>query len=343
MTAGTSPSERFSTPLGRKIRRRILIAVAVFSAVVLLATLAYILEGWSPGDAFYMVIITVFGVGFREVQPVDTLLGRTTTILSILAGTSATIYVVGSLIQVITEGEIKTAMAESRKLKIMDTIRNHTIVCGFGRIGQTIARELHQAAQPFLILDTDPSRIALSESLGYLSLLGDAGDETVLGRANIAAARNLATVLPNDVVNVFITLTARNLNPSLRILARAENPATEKKLRQAGADEVVLPALTGGLQIAHRISRPSLLGVLAADASFLNDDLLELGVEISEVLIGAGNPLVGQPLGSYVDQTKGRCIILVIRHADGTSSQHPALHSTLQPGDCIIGLLRKSG
>lgn len=326
----------------QKVIRQVLIAVGIFAAVVGIATLSYRLQGWSLSNAFYMVIITVFGVGFGEIEPVDTALERWTTILSILAGTSATIYVVGSLIQVITQGEIQTVMAENRKLKSMDEIKNHTIICGFGRIGQTIARELVKASHPFIVLDKDPVRIAASESLGYLTLDGDAGDEETLTRAHIEDARNLATVLPNDMVNVFITLTARNMCPTLMILARAESPATEKKLRQAGANEVILPALTGGLHIAHRITRPSLLGVLESDAAFLRDDLQELGVDIDEIPIPSGSHLDTAPLSTFVDAIKGRCIILTIRHQDGTNSQHPPLHTQLRAGDRIVALIRKA-
>jgi voltage-gated potassium channel len=224
----------------------------------------------------------------------------------------------------------------------MDELKRHTIICGFGRIGQTIARELLKAGQPFLILDKDADRIAQSEALGYITLEGDAGDEDVLNRAHIDSARNLAAVLPNDMVNVFITLTARNMNPALRIIARAENPATEKKLRQAGANDIILPAFAGGMQIAHRIVRPSLLGVLDDDTSFLKNDLQELGVEIGETVVDAASHLAGQTLGTFIEGVKGRCLVLAIRHADGTSSQHPAPHAPLVAGDRIISILRKA-
>ena len=225
----------------------------------------------------------------------------------------------------------------------MDEIKNHTIICGFGRIGQTLARELKKADMPFIIVDRDAARIELSESYNYLTLEGDAGDEETLNRARINAARNLAAVLPNDMVNVFITLTARNLNPALRIIARAEDPATEKKLRQAGANEVILPALAGGLQIAHRITRPSLLGVLDDDITFIKNDLEGIGVGFEETAINQGNHLVGQPLATFIEGVKGRSIVLAVRRADGTNSQHPAPHLTLQDGDRIISLIRKSG
>ncbi len=307
-----------------------------------LATLAYCLEGWNPGDAFYMVIITIFGVGYGEVQPVDTPLERFTTILTIIAGPVATVYVIGSLIKIITEKEFQKAMADHRKYKNMDEIKNHTIICGFGRIGQTIARELKKAGQPFLIIDREPGRIALSEGLGYLTLDGDAGDEEVLSKARIDVARTLAAVLPNDMANVFITLTSRNMSPGLRIIARAEDPATEKKLRQAGANDIILPALAGGLQIAHRITRPSLLGVLSDDTTFLRNDLEELGVALDETVIDGAHHFVGQPLAAFIEGIKGRSIILAVRHSDGTSSQHPAPHLAIQAGDRIIGLIRKS-
>ena len=235
------------------------------------------------------------------------------------------------------------AMADHRKFKTMDDMKNHTIICGFGRIGQTIARELKKAGKPFLILDRDAARIALSEGLGYLTLEGDAGEEEVLTRAHIDNARTLAAVLPNDMVNVFITLTARNMNTSLRINARAEDPSTEKKLRHAGANDIILPALAGGLQIAHRIIRPSLMGVLEDDTTFLKNDLEELGIALEETSIDADNPLAGQPLSAFIESIKGRSIVLVVRHADGGSSQHPAPHLKLLPGDRIICLQRKAG
>ena len=327
----------------RRVAVQILVGVGIFSGVVALSTLSYCLEGWSLDDAFYMVIITIFGVGYEEVRPVHTAAERLTTILTIIAGPLATVYVIGSLVKIITEKEFQKAMADHRKFKTMDDMKNHTIICGFGRIGQTIARELKKAGKPFLILDRDTARIALSEGLGYLTLEGDAGEEEVLTRAHIDNARTLAAVLPNDMVNVFITLTARNMNSSLRIIARAEDPSTEKKLRQAGANDIILPALAGGLQIAHRIIRPSLMGVLEDDTTFLKNDLEELGIALEETSIDAGNPLAGQPLSAFIESIKGRSIVLVVRHADGGSSQHPAPHLKLLPGDRIICLQRKAG
>jgi voltage-gated potassium channel len=133
------------------------------------------------------------------------------------------------------------------------------------------------------------------------------------------------------------------MNASLRIIARAENPTTEKKLRQAGANDIILPALAGGLQIAHRITRPSLMGVLDADSTVIRNDLQEIGVDLEETALKAGHSLIGKELSSFTEGLNGRCIVLAIRHADGTSSQHPAAHTVLLAEDSIISLLRKSG
>lgn len=320
-----------------------LICTGLFSGVVAIATLAYWSQGWCFSDSLYMVIITIFTVGYEEVQPCHTTALRVITGLTIVAGQVTTLYVIGSILRIITEKGFQKAFADHKKIKNMDEIKNHTIICGFGRIGQTIARELKKADMPFLILDRDAARIELSEHLDYLTMEGDAGDEETLNKARISNARTLAAVLPNDMVNVFITLTARNMNPALRIIARAENPATEKKLKQAGANEIILPAMAGGLQIAHRIIRPSLLGVLDDDTTFLKNDLAELGVGIEETIVEKGSHLIGQPLATFIEGVKGLSIILAIRRADGTNSQYPSPHLILQSEDRIISLMRKSG
>lgn len=327
----------------RKIGVQILICAALFSGAVTAATLAYMSQGWSFSDSLYMVIITIFTVGYEEVEPCHSTTLRVITSLTIISGWVTTLYVYTSIVKIISEQGFRKAFADHKKIKNMDAIKDHTIICGFGRIGQTIARELKKANMPFLILDRDAARIELSESLDYLSLEGDAGDEETLTKARIGSARTLAAVLPNDMVNVFITLTARNMNPALRIIARAEDPSTEKKLKQAGANEIILPAMAGGLQIAHRIIRPSLLGVLDDDTTFLKNDLAELGVGLDETIITEGSHLIGQPLAVFIEAVKGLSIVLAVRRTDGTSSQHPAPHLVIRDGDRIISLMRKSG
>ena len=150
-------------------------------------------------------------MGYEEVEPVSTHTLRIITMLIIVAGDASKVYFVGSLVQFITEGEIGKAMEEHRKSRDIESIKDHAIICGYGRIGQVLARELEAKKFPFLVLDNNADRVALAHTHGYQALQGDAGEEATLSEAHIERAVVFATVLPNDMVNVFITLTARNM------------------------------------------------------------------------------------------------------------------------------------
>src|ERR1700735_3793769 len=238
--------------------------------------------------------------------------------LIIVAGDAGKVYFVGSLVQFITEGEIGKAMDEHRKSRDIDSITDHAIICGYGRIGQVLARELEAKEFPFLILDNNPERIALAHTDGYLALLGDAGAEDTLAEAHIERCVVFATVLPNDMVNVFITLTARNMRPQLRIIARAEDPATEKKLKQAGENEIILPAFVGGMQIANTITHPSLDSILKDGSRHLNNDLKELGVEIIEHSVVPDGVNDRKTVQQLLRGVETHCLVLAIKKLDGS-------------------------
>jgi len=320
----------------RKSMHGLYIGAGLFLAVILTGTSAYYLDGWKLGDAFYMVVITVFSVGYEEVQPVITGYERTVTILTIIAGDASKVYFVGSLVRFITEGEIGKAMEENRKSRSIDVIENHAIVCGYGRIGQTLARELKAKGYPFLIIDNKPDRVAMAHANGFQALLGDAGDEATLEEAHIERATVLATVLPSDMVNVFITLTVRNLRPELRIIARAEDPATEKKLKQAGANEIILPAFVGGLQIANSIIHPSLGSVLKDADRYLKHDLKELGVGIVEHQVVADGVHDRKTIRQFLADGEHSGLVIAIKKPDGRLIQHPASHYRLEAEDVIV-------
>jgi len=311
------------------------VGALMFLSVIIVGVTAYHVEGWKFSDALYMVIITVFSVGYEEVQPVDTHMLRAITMLIIVAGDASKVYFVGSLVQFITEGEIGKAMEEHRKSRDIDTITGHAILCGYGRIGQTLGRELTSKHFPFLILDNNAERVALAQAHGYLALLGDAGEEDTLREAHIERAVVFATVLPSDMVNVFITLTARNMRPDLRIIARAEDPATEKKLKQAGANEIILPAFVGGMQIAHSITQPSLSAILADPGSLLKSDLRDLGIAMEEMrIIPHGVDDRKTVAQIQRDREKG-CLVLAIRKPDGTMIQHPSASHRVEADDVV--------
>ena len=192
--------------------------------------------GWGFGDVLYMVVLTVYTVGYDEVRPIDTAELRIITIALIVTGCTGMIFLTGTLIQLITASQLQQLFGFRRMEKDIDRLSDHVIICGYGRIGQMLARELQAGNCDFVVVERGDSRMTAARELGFLSLQGDATDEDVLRRAGVARARALATVLPDDAANVFITLSARSLNRGLTIIARGEAASTESKLIQAGAD-----------------------------------------------------------------------------------------------------------
>ena len=245
--------------------KRILIGALFFITTLITATAGYMLAGWSLIDAVYMVVITTFGVGYGEVRPITSTTLRIFTICVIVAGTSLVVYIVGGFVQMITEGEINKALGARRMTRSIETLEQHVIICGFGRMGQILAQKMLDANIACVIIDNNADRIAVAESSGYLIRIGNATDEAILHAAGIDRAKVLATVLPDDAANVFITLTARELNPKLMILARGELPSTEKKLRLAGANQVVLPAAISALRMSHMITHPATMEFFSND------------------------------------------------------------------------------
>jgi voltage-gated potassium channel len=314
------------------------IGALMFLGVIALGTVAYRLEGWKLSDAFYMVVITVFSVGYEEVEPVATPMLRAITMCIIVAGDASKVYFVGSLVRFITEGEIGKAMEENRKSRDIESMKDHAIICGYGRIGQVLARDLAGKKFPFLVIDNNAARVALAHTHGFQALLGDAGEEATLSEAHIERAVVLATVLPNDMVNVFITLTARNMRPDLRIIARAEDPATEKKLKQAGANEIILPAFVGGMQIANSITHSSLDSILKEGGRHLTNDLKELGVEILEHPIVANGVNDRKTVQQLLRGIESHCLVLAVKKPDGSLLQHPPGSYRLEAGDVVVML-----
>ncbi|NJL02774.1 MAG: potassium channel protein [Spirulinaceae cyanobacterium SM2_1_0] len=318
--------------------QRILTGTIFFVIALIVGASGYVLFGWSLSDAIYMVVITVFGVGYGEVRPLDTTAERVFTIGVIFAGTSSAVYVVGGFIQMVTEGEIERALDSRRRDREIENLSEHIIICGFGRIGQILARQLTEASQAVVIVEIDPERIQRAVARGYAIVEGSAADEAILAAAGIARAKTLVTVLSDDALNVFITLTARELNPDLIILARGELPSTEKKLRLAGADRVVLPAETSALRLSNLITRPIALEFLAAkdERQHLEALLAEMDIQISELPVPANSPLVGLTINKLELHGNGSFIIVAIRRHDGTTLTHPHYSLVLQAGDTAI-------
>ncbi|MBW4470011.1 MAG: potassium channel protein [Stenomitos rutilans HA7619-LM2] len=317
--------------------KRILTGTGFLSLTLVVAVTGYKLAGWSLLDSVYMVVITVFGVGFGEIGPMSPQL-RVFTMFVIIAGCTSVGYIFGGFFQMITEGEINRALGARRMTKEIQTLEHHIIICGYGRIGQILARQMVEASQPFVIIDNNLGRIETAEAMGYLVRLGNATDEGILESAGIERAKVLATVLPDDAANVFITLTARGLNPDLMIMSRGEYPSTEKKLRQAGADHVILPAEIGALRMSHLITHPAALSFLDAtvDGSSLNELLSQIDVQVDELAVPLGSPLVGSTINAVQVRGKGTFIVVALRKSDGNTIVNPNQDVLLDEGDTVI-------
>jgi voltage-gated potassium channel len=318
--------------LFHKLQRSLLYLAGVF----VVSVAGYLLFGWNLIDSVYMVVITMFGVGFSEVHPLNTVAGKVFTMFVIVGGTSGVVFVIGEVIRFITEGEIMKAIGELKKSRQVEDIAEHAIICGYGRIGQVLAAALAAEKFPFVVVDLDDARLALAEAAGYLFVKGSATEEETLLRAHVERAEVLATVLPQDTLNVFITLTARNLNRRLRIIARGEQPATEKKLRQAGADEVVLPAAIGGTRIAHSITRPTAMKFVGDQQGVLGEELKRLGVEIDELRLHRRTHLIGKTVGELQAMAEGNLLVIALERADGMILRSGFLEEKLSEGDAVI-------
>ncbi|WP_088894219.1 potassium channel family protein [Leptolyngbya ohadii] len=318
--------------------RRLLAGLIFLAITILSAVLGYWWRGCGILDAIYMVVITIFGIGYGEFCPVSSAT-RIFTILVIIAGAISVSLILGGFVQMVTEGEIRQVLEHRRKTQDLANLEQHTIVCGFGRIGQVLSRNLIDEKQQFIVIDTNDERINLAETMGYRVYQGNATDEQTLLDVGIDRAKCLATVLPDDAINVFITLTARGLNPRLMIVARGELPSTEKKLRLAGADHVVLPATISGQRIANLITHPNMIEFLdqAEERARLNELLTQIDVQVDELTISINSPLAGKTIADLEVRGQGAFIVVALkRHSQIT--HHPPHDVQLHAGDTLIVL-----
>jgi voltage-gated potassium channel Kch len=223
-------------------------------------------------------------------------------------------------------------------------LHHHAIICGFGRLGRVLAGQLEQGGMPFVILDQALERVAEAREMSWLAVQGEATDELVLRSVGIEHAKVLASVLSNDAANVFITLSAREMNPDIQIIARAELPSTERKLLQAGANRVVLPAHIGADRIAHMILHPNareLLGGSTKTASAFEHHLTGLGLDLEEIEIGPASPLVKRTVGDVELEAAGRFLAVAVLRGSGGTELNPTRSAELMPGDALVVLKRE--
>src|SRR6187402_3569082 len=280
-----SPYAKTERVLGSPIRN--LVSILVFMAViVVLSTGAYMAAGWSFSDASYMVALTLYTVGYGEVRPIDTPYLHAVTMATMVLGCTGMILLTSALVQLFTVMQLRQILGNKGMADRIEKLSGHVIICGYGRIGVMLAHELATAGTPLIVLERNTDRLGEAEAAGHLTLAGDATEEELLVRAGVGRARTLATVLPDDAANVFITLSARSLSPEIEIIARGEVPTTESKLRQAGADQVVLPTHIGAERIARMVLYPESQAIEEnAELSRLAQDFGLLGLTIERLVV----------------------------------------------------------
>ena len=329
----------FGSPTQNLVR-----ALCFVGLVYALSTSGFVASGWSLADAFYMVTLTIFSVGYTEVHPIDTPWLRALDEATIVLGCTGMIVLTGALVQAFSYYQVTRLLGIDRMEKQIVQLSGHAIICGLGRIGHQLAKELVQAGSPFVIVERDAAKIEEARQLGYLCLAADATDEAALHEAGIDRARVLATVLPDDAANVFITLSARSLNPRLEIIARGEVPSTESKLLHAGADKVVMPTHIGAERIAEMILYPytSRFVTQSKKTADMKRGLHEFGLELEAVEVPIGGELVGVTIDEAEKRCNGACFVIQIDRLNGPSQVHPGGEVKIEAGDTVVLVLRSS-
>ena len=313
--------------------RRLIYAFFVFAAVVVVGTLGYVfIEGWKVFDGLYMTVITMGGVGYREIHPMGPV-GQAWTMLVIVSGVGALGFAVVTVTDFMVEGHFSGLLEGKRMDKRIAGMSVHHVVAGLGRVGSVVADEFEAAGLPFVVIDGDEGALTRAKERGWAWVRGDATEESTLAEAGIDRANSLTTTLHTDAANVFVALTARGLAPNLFIVARSTTQSSESKLLRAGADRVITPTEIGGRRMAAMVMRPAVVDFLDVVSHEHGIDL-----KLEQITLSAGDPWVGWTIGdAHIRSTTG-AYVLAIHQADGVDNSNPDPETTMQAGDDLVVL-----
>lgn len=310
--------------------RRFYISIGLLVGFFATGILGYMfIEGASLLDAAYMTIITLSTVGYTESVELNTTAGSVFTIVFIMAGVGTVFYASTSLVALFVSGELDASREKIKVKKRINELRGHIVICGFGRMGQSVVEQLPDHLKDVVVIEIDPDRIVELERDGILHLKADASEEASLQEAGIVHAKFLVATLPKDALNVYVTLTARGLNADLMIIARAESNSTESKLLRAGANRVVCPQLIGASRILGLLTRPNVVDFV---------DVAAQGIELQldEYLVDHDSPLVGKSLREAQIRQKVDAIVVAIKREVGKDVFNPSADEVLQARDTMI-------
>ncbi len=314
-----------------ELRRRIIFSFGLIVLVISFGTAGYMaLERWDLLDSLYMTIITLTTVGFKEVHDLS-FQGKIFTIILIIGGVGTVLYALSTGAKFVLEGELQEIFGRKRLEKKLKDLKDHYIVCGFGRMGKIIARELKHEELDFVVIEKNDG--ILDDKGDILIIQGDATKDEILKKTGIEKAKCLISVLPTDAENLYVVLSARGLNPGLLIVARAGEEGSEKKLLRAGADRVVSPYHIGGLRMAHSVLKPAVVDFIEFATKSGNIDL-----QIEEITIQEGSALVGNTLDQCGIGRDLGIIIVAIKQQSGEMKFNPTYLSIIAAGDTLIAV-----
>lgn len=310
-------------------------AIALLVSVVVFGTLGYMLiEGWGAWDAFYMTIITVTTVGYREIHELSRA-GQVFTVFLLLGGVGAALYTFTLLATVVVEGGLPRRLQRRRQQRMLESIKDHFIICGYGRIGRIVANQFKRQHVPFVVIERDPDRVHTAIDEGAIGVEADASREDVLKRVGIERARGLIAAVGTDAENVYAVLSARVMRPDLFIVGRAETEDATIKLKRAGADRVISPYQIGAVQIAQTALRPAVVDFVELATS---SDNLELAME--EIPIAPQSPLANRSILEANLRHRYGVIVVGIQRQAGKMEFNPEPETAMRAGDKLVVLGR---
>lgn len=313
--------------------RQFKLALMALVALVAIGTSGYrIIEGWPFFDCLYMTVITLSTVGFREIGPLSTA-GRIFTITLIVFGVGIAFWAAASLVEAVISEQIWHVLRRKRMQKRIDSMKDHYIICGFGRMGQQIAKDFRREGVPFVVIEQNPEQLPKLVEWDIPHLEGNASDDRVLIAAGIKRAKGLITVLPTDEDNVFITLSARALNPSLYIVARSILVENETKLKMAGANRVMSPYVMGGRRMAIAVLRPNVLDFLELATHGEHPSIM-----IEEIAVDQNSCMVGKSIAQSNLKSEAGVSVIAIKRSSGEMVPNPSADTVIHAGDVLIVL-----
>lgn len=310
---------------------------AVFSFIVAATGVAgfMIIEGWDFVSAFYMVVITLSTVGYLEVHELSAQ-GRMFAAFLIIGGVGSFLYIAAAFAQVLVEGRLQILWGKRRMQRQISKLRDHFIVCGYGRIGSIVSQEIRSEGHEAVVIEQDPKLIEIMEQEGVLCIEGDATSDETLLMAGLMNAKSLISALTSEAANVYVTLTARQLNPDITIVARAGDRSHISRLELAGANRVVLPHFIGGLRMAQSVLRPTVTNFVEIAVRG------GLDLQMEELEISAASPLVDKDLMHSDIRPRYNLIVIGIKKADGEMVFNPGPKEVINIGDTLLAVGKKS-